>query len=149
MLKILPGFGNKMEKKKLNFQNKVVKHLIEKGFNCVIQPKPIFPEIIAWKPFTDMEGRSPILMTQTEISGRVINKQFVPFFVALVECNSKKYLNKKKTGEVKKILEENRCNVFLVAYKDKKNKLEFQEINLKERQIKVKPGKKEIPSYLG
>ncbi len=140
---------NKSQGIECNFQKQVIKHLKGKGFNCIVQSA--FPNIFAWKPFMDGEGRSPILFTQASIGDKIVNKQLVPFFVALVECNSKnKYLNKKKKEEVKKILEEERCNVFLVAYKDKKNRLEFQEINLRRKQqYPIEPEKKEIPSYLG
>lgn len=122
-----------------NFQRRVLKHLKEQGFNCVVQKS--FPDIIAWKPFMDSNGMSPVLHTQMMMGNKVSHNTFIPFFVTLVEC---KKLTKKTKKEAEKVLKENRCNIFLVAYLNKK-KLEFQEIKSKKG---IKIVKKEIPSYL-
>jgi len=126
---------------------KVLKHLQEKGFNCIESGE--FPDIFAWKPFMDMNNNSPVLHTQTTIGDKIVGKTFIPFFVALVGCKKNKKLNKKEKQMVKSILDENRCNLFLVAY-EKKGKIEFEEM---EKQLpkapKVKEIKKELPSYFG
>ena len=135
-------------KNKMELKKHVLKHLQEKGFNCIAQSKPAFPDIIAWKPFMDMQGKSPILHTQTIMGSEVTNKSFIPFFVTLVECKKNKKLNKKEKAAVKIILDENRCNLFLIAYKEK-GKLEFTEIETSNKIPTAEIIKKERPSYLG
>jgi len=131
----------------MNFQMSVIEHLKEKGFNCIIQ-KSAFPDIVAWKPFSDGKGNSLALNAQANVGGRIARKVFFPFFVSFVECRANKHLSKKENEIVKKILEEGRCNAFLVAYKDKK-KLKFQEIELKGSTAITKDIKEPLPSYLG
>lgn len=133
---------------KNNFQGKVLKHLKEKGFNCIVQPKPAFPEIVAWKPFEDGKGHFMMLNVEATIEGKAFSKVLSPFFVALVECKDKKFLNKKEKAAATKILKEGRCNTFMVAYKDKQ-KLKFQEIELKNSMPIIKPVEKPLPSYFG
>ena len=130
-----------------NFQRRVVKHLVQNGFNCVVQPKSAFPDIIAWKPFIDAAGNIMSLNTQTIIEGKISYRQFFPFFVSMVECKVNKYLSKQEKEKAKTILEEGNCNVFVIAYRNKR-KLEFQEMFLENKTPKTKPIKT-IPSYLG
>jgi len=127
-----------------NFQQKVVKHLKDKGFNCIVQTK--FPNIIAWRTFNDGEGHSLALNVQETIDGESKSKVLFPFYVSMVECKEDKLFSKKEKEAAKKILEEGRCNAFLVAYKNNK-KLKFKEIELKDK-ITTKEIKKPIPSYL-
>ena len=131
-----------------NFQRRVVKHLKEKGFNCIVQPKSAFPDIVAWKPFEDGKGGSLALNVQAVIEGKAIFKVLFPFFVALVECKVNKYLSKKEKDAAIQILKEGRCNTFLIAYREKR-KLKFQEIELKDNIPIIKHVEKPLPSYLG
>jgi len=128
-------------------QTKVIQHLLSKGFNCISQPT-VFPDIIAWKPFIDEKGNIPLIYTETTLGDKVSHNSFTPYFITMVGCKSKKKLNKKENREVKNILDERRCNMFLVAYPEKKE-LKFQEIVLKDNTPKPKQVKKLAPSYLG
>jgi len=129
-----------------NFQRRVVKHLSEKGFNCIVQPKSAFPDIIAWKPFIDGNGRTLAINTQTRIGDKSYQDIMIPFYVSLIECKVNKYLNKKEKDATKQILEEGRCNSFFVAYRDKR-KLEFEEFKLKKAKIE-RIEKVEAPFYV-
>jgi len=131
-----------------NFQRRVVKHLKEKGFNCIVQPKSAFPDIVAWKPFNDGKGNSLALNVQETIDEETKSKVVFPFYVSLIECKVNKYLSKKEKIEATKILEEGRCNSFLVAYRENR-KLKFQEIELKDKIPVIKNVEKPLPSYLG
>jgi len=134
-----------MASKSYHFQQRVLKHFKEQGFNCVVQQKA-FPDIIAWKPFIDARGLSPVLFTQIVHGEDIYHDQFIPFFVTFVECKINKSLNKKEKIEAKKFLKENRCNTFLVAWKDGR-KLEFQELKIKKPEIK--PQERLNPTYFG
>jgi len=136
-----------MQKSKELFQM-VIQHLQENSFNCIVQPKSSFPEIIAWRPFADITGNLFTINTMQNVKGKISNKVFIPFFVSFIVCKDSKDLSKKEKLAAKKTLEEGRCNTFFVAYKNKK-KLEFQEIGLKMKGAKSKGEIKEIPSYLG
>jgi len=129
------------------FQRRVVKHLKERGFNCVVQPKSAFPDIVAWKPFIDSSGRALAVKTKIEIENKTSDNILIPYFVSLIECKVNKYLSKIEKQEAKKILEEGRCNAFYVAYR-KKRKLKFGEIKIKNQEIIIEH-KEKIPGYLG
>jgi len=137
---------NKSYQKGYNFQRRVLKHLTEKGFNCVVQPKSAFPDIVAWKPFVDSLGRSLAVNTQTEVGDKAYTSILIPYYVTLIECKVNKYLNKKEKDAAKKILEEGRCNNFFVAYKDKR-KLKFEKIGITRKKEIIKEIK-EIPSWI-
>jgi len=131
---------------KTKIQNKVLKHLEKNGFNCMLSPKNIFPTIVAWKPFEDVEGNPMLLKVQSTIDGVPKQKVLMPYFISLIECKKEKKLSQKENNTIKKILEEGRCNSFLVAHEENKE-LKFQEIEFKTnlpKEIKTK-----TPSYLG
>ena len=123
-------------------QQKVVKHLKVEGFNFIVQPT--FPSIVAWKPFTDAQGKFLALNVKAVLDGKEQNKILFPFFIAMIECNK---LNKKEKVESKTLLKEGRCNTFLVAYEDNK-KLKFEDIKLNSKKVKIKKFIN-FPSYIG
>lgn len=135
-----------------HFQRRVVKHLNDKGFNCVVQPKSAFPDIIAWKPFDNGQGGFLALNVQATIEGKSVTKMIFPYFVTMVECKVNKYLSKKEKEEATKILNEGRCNSFMVAWRDGR-KLKFQELELKNNLPVIKPAEppepRPTPSYFG
>ncbi len=130
-----------------HFQQRVVKHLKEHNFNCIVQPKSAFPDIVAWTPFISIDGKALFVNAQQNLNGEVSNKVLIPYYVVLVECKVNKYLSKKEKEAAKKILKERRCNTFLVAYREKR-KLKFQEIEIKDNITIAKDIKKPIPFYL-
>jgi len=131
-----------------NFQRRVTKHLVSKGFNCITQPKSAFPDIIAWKPFVDGNGNALAINVQETLSDKTNNKVLFPFYISFIECKVNKYLSKKEKEAAKLILKEGRCNSFLVAYRDVK-KLLFQEITLDNENIIINSVNKKFPSYIG
>ena len=112
-------------------QESVLKHFEKEGFNCIIQPKSAFPNIVAWRPFVDGNGNTLAITTQMFVGKKVFHKVFLPFFVSLVQCKENKKISKKEKSAAEKILKEGRCNTFYIAYKGKR-RLEFQEITIKE-----------------
>jgi len=131
-----------------NFQRRVVAHLKKLGFNCIVQPKSAFPDILAWRPFINENGESLALNVQENLDGRISYKTILPFYVSFIECKVNKYLSKKEKDAAKLILKEGRCNTFLVAHR-KNRKLLFQEITLDNEKIIVKQINKTLPSYVG
>lgn len=131
-----------------DFQKSVLRHLELEGFNCIVQPKPSFPTIVAWRPFVDGNGNTIAINTQLAVGKKVLYKVFLPFFVSLIECKLNKKISKKEETAAKKILKEGRCNAFYIAYQNKK-KVEFNEITIEENKPVGKNIKKSIPSYLG
>jgi len=129
---------------KSHIQQQVLTHLKGEGFNCITQST--FPSIVAWRPFSDAQGKFLTLKVQAVFDGKTHNKILFPFFVAMVEC---KKLNKKEKVESIKLLEEGRCNAFLVASKDKK-KLKFEEIELNSKKYKKNKDEiKNLVTYIG
>jgi len=131
-----------------NFQRRVVKHLKDQGFSCIVQPKSAFPDILAWRPFISANGDVLAINVQSNLAGTITNKTVMPFFVSFIECKVNKYLSKKEKEAAKLILKEGRCNTFLVAHR-KKRKLLFYEITVDEEAIMTTPIPKELPSYVG
>jgi len=131
------------------FQKSVLKHLKSEGFNCIVQSKPAFPNIIAWRPFVDGNGNTLAVTTQLFVGEKVSYKMFLPFFVSLIECKVNKKISKKEKNAAKKILKEGRCNTFHMVYPNK-NKLEFNEITIENNKpVKKTRIEKSTPSYLG
>ena len=138
-----------------NFQQKVAKHITEKGFNCIIQPKS-FPNIVAWKFFEDKDGSSLAINAHVVINGKEKKKIYYPFFITMIECRLDNPLNKKEIKLSKQILKEGRCNAFFVAYEDKKE-LQFKEIENKcvvptldiKENVSPKDIKETTHSYIG
>lgn len=135
-----------MDKVNYSFQKKVVKHLRDEGFNCVPQPSPEFPNIIAWRPFVNGSGDVLAISVNETFSGKVGTKTVLPFYVAFIECREKKALSKKEEKIAKLNLEEGRCNTFLLA-NTKNKKVVFKEITLNNKE--VIPVGKTLPSYVG
>lgn len=131
-----------------NFQRRVVNHLKKLGFNCIVQPKSAFPDILAWRPFINENGEALALNVQENLDGRISYKTILPFYVSFIECKVNKYLSKKEKDAAKLILKEGRCNVFLVAHR-KNRKLLFQEIKLDNEKIITTNVDKPTPSYIG
>jgi len=131
-----------------NFQRRVVNHLKKLGFNCIVQPKSAFPDILAWRPFINENGEALALNVQENLDGRISYKTILPFYVSFIECKVNKYLSKKEKDAAKLILKEGRCNVFLVAHR-KNRKLLFQEIKLDNEKIIATNVDKPTPSYIG
>jgi Holliday junction resolvase len=129
------------------FKQEVIKYLEEKGFNCVIQPKSCFPNIVAWKPFIDNEGKTLIINTQIKVGDEDYTEIITPYFVSLFDCDR---FSKKKKDAAEKILEEGRCNAFFWVYKDKKKDLKFKEVKVKTKKenLKVENKKPYYPSYI-
>lgn len=126
----------------------VVKYLTKNGFDYVVQQPKIFPRIIAWRPFVNVTKQPFLINTQFEINKQIFNKQFIPFFVSMIEYKKNNSLSKVEKEKVNKLLKEGHCDVFAVAY-EKKNKLEFQEITLDRPQKVEKETLKTLPTYLG
>ena len=131
-----------------NFQKRVVTHLKKQGFNCITQPESIFPNILAWRPFVNGNGDVLAINVQENLSGNITNKVVMPFYVSFIECKENKNLSKKEKETAKLILEQGRCNTFLVAYREKR-KLLFQEIKLDNEKIIITNINKTLPSYIG
>ena len=139
---------SKSNKIDYNFKRRVVKHLKGEGFNCIVQQKPAFPDILAWRPFANSSGDFMALKVQENLAGKIKQKILLPFYVSFIECNTSKHLGKKKREAAKLLLEEGRCNAFLIAHK-KDKKLLFHEIILDEKEIIItKPLDKITPSYI-
>lgn len=131
-----------------DFKKSVVTHLKKEGFNCISQPKDMFPDILAWRPFIDGKGDTLVINVQSNLSGTVTNKTVFPFYVSFIECRKDKPLSKKERNIAKSILKEGRCNTFLVAHK-KNKKLLFKEIMLEDEKVIMKPINKQLPTYIG
>ena len=140
--------GSKDNTKENNFKRRVITHMKKEGFNCIAQPTPAFPEIMAWRPFADSGGNMLAINVQETISEKIKNKIVLPFYVAFVNCKGDKSLNKKEKERAKLCLKEGRCNAFFVANKDGR-KLLFNEITVNSRKSKKKTSTKERPSYVG
>lgn len=136
-------YFNKLEDYMDKFKERVISHLHGKGFNCY--PIPACDEILAWKPFSDHDGRVPMLLAQTEIDGKIISNPLVPFFIAMVNCENRKP-SKKQQQAIQKTLRENRYNIVLFAYKGKtKNDIDFKEFTI----FNKIQSQTENPSYIG
>jgi len=134
--------------KESNFHRSVVRHLKNMGFSCMVQSKS-FPDIVAWKPFTDDAGRSLVVNTQINLAEDSYSKLVIPFFITLIKCKESGKLTTKEKSTAIGLLEENRCNSFIVASRDKKKKLDFNELTFNTpRRRKSKREKPTIPSYI-
>ena len=139
---------SKSHKIDYNFKRRVLEHLKGHGFNCIVQPKSLFPDILAWRPFSNSAGEFMALNVQENLAGKIKQKILLPFYVSFIECNTSKHIGKKKREAAKLLLEEGRCNAFLIAHK-KDKKLLFHEIILDEKEIIItKPLDKITPSYI-
>ena len=124
-----------------NLKKDVLNHLKEHNFNCVV--KNSFPEIVAWRPFSDSAGNVLVVNARQEAGKKVSNKIVVPFFVTFITYRE---INLKERKDAKKCLMEGRCNSFFVASKGKK-KINLKEIKIKENKV-LTSIKLPTPSYL-
>lgn len=87
-----------------HFQSRVKKALEADGWNVMVRPKSAFPDILCWRRVQD--------------GG---------FTVWMVECKVGKYLSKQEKEKIHKI-GESVCDEFVVAWRDKNNKIIFTSV---------------------
>ena len=128
-----------------NFQRRVKKYLEKKNWNVIIQPRSKFPDITAWKPFVNKEN-TPIFLN-TEFPNQE-SLPLVAFFVLMVECKVNKYLTKEEKKKTKELLLNNKCDLFLTAYR-KNRKLCFYPLNITKQNTLIKKEDEEAKRYIG
>ncbi len=90
------------------FEQRVKKHMEKFGWNVIRRGKSAFPDLLCWKPI------------QSQSFG-------LYYDVHMIECKCNKYLSKEEKAKVKQLLEEDKCQRFVVAYR-KNRKLLFYEV---------------------
>jgi len=115
---------NKSYRKGYKFQRRTKKWLEEKGWNVIIQPRSLFPDIIAWTVCKDAKD-SPIY--GKKIYTNTKETQNSPFYdVVAIECKVNKYLTKEEKEKAAELLSKLTVSHFFIAHR-KGYKLLFYE----------------------